>query len=510
MPRRCCVPGCKSNYDSQKEAVSTFCFPTDPEKRKLWLQKIGRSGESAEPQFEPTKHTAVCVKHFREKFIVRTSSATRPDGSILTVPRAIPKLSDDALPSIFPNLPSHTTHEPPTKGELPVERMTYQNSADRDFTERLVAEVKLRPCLYNPQESGYKDRTKVDAGWQAVASALGCTSDVAKRRWQNLRGSYSRSRGHRANTKRPAYYMAEQLRFLDPHMPHLSAETDDVEPPGQLPLDVAESLINAVRNQELLYDFRKEGYKDASMTEQAWQAVSEETGRDVHFCRGSWTKLKSIFKRILEKKRLNQNGVEGTQQPKWYLYKQMIFLKDFVSPGDTTVGNLSLFKQEDSMDSSEGQYLGPSLSASSGAGSDDELDYSAVAAATAARLSPRIPPPHDREVADDRNVMTMQFMEQPTLDMEPVVLGPPSKKRKKDKKADDLSTTLDPVQKAFLDLLRKKSSQIDNHQSESLLDQELLPLRGIAYFIGQLTEKNKRIFISKTTSLVMELLDSQD
>jgi hypothetical protein len=109
------VPGCRGNYDD-KEKISVFTFPIDPTKRNLWLSKIPRA------DFQPTTQSAVCARHFSEQFIVRSDSVTRPDGSVLTVERTRPKLSDDAYPSVFPNCPSYLSEEPPTKRRKPEER----------------------------------------------------------------------------------------------------------------------------------------------------------------------------------------------------------------------------------------------------------------------------------------------------------------------------------------------------------------------------------------------------
>jgi hypothetical protein len=116
MPRKCCVPECKSNYDGQQEKVSAFSFPSDELRKKLWLSKIPRA------DFVPTKHSVVCAKHFTDSFIVRVDSVTRPDGSVLSVERQVPKLTDDAFPSLFPNCPSYMSSEPPTKRRRPDER----------------------------------------------------------------------------------------------------------------------------------------------------------------------------------------------------------------------------------------------------------------------------------------------------------------------------------------------------------------------------------------------------
>jgi hypothetical protein len=60
-----------------------------------------------------SESTVVCEKHFAPDFIIRIDTATRPDGSVLTVPRKNPKLAADAYPTNFPNLPSYLSQPPP-------------------------------------------------------------------------------------------------------------------------------------------------------------------------------------------------------------------------------------------------------------------------------------------------------------------------------------------------------------------------------------------------------------
>jgi len=45
-----------------------------------------------------TEHSVVCEKYFSADFIVRVDSVTRGDGSVLSVPRKIPKLTVNAYP----------------------------------------------------------------------------------------------------------------------------------------------------------------------------------------------------------------------------------------------------------------------------------------------------------------------------------------------------------------------------------------------------------------------------
>ena len=65
MPRKCCVYGCKSNYKSTKVGYSVFIFPRDETLRREWIRKIPNAN------FNPTKYTCVCEKHFTVEEVSR-------------------------------------------------------------------------------------------------------------------------------------------------------------------------------------------------------------------------------------------------------------------------------------------------------------------------------------------------------------------------------------------------------------------------------------------------------
>lgn len=99
MPRCCSVSGCKSNYRSQNESVSTFALPKDENQRKIWLRKIPTD-------LNNIKNPVVCIKHFPDDLIIRTDKVI-VQGEMKEFPRKIPKLKEGAFPCIFPNLPKY-------------------------------------------------------------------------------------------------------------------------------------------------------------------------------------------------------------------------------------------------------------------------------------------------------------------------------------------------------------------------------------------------------------------
>ena len=66
MPRRCVVPGCKSNYDSNSVKVSSFAFPKDLQLKQKWINAMHRK------DWQPTSCSSVCSIHFRENEILLT------------------------------------------------------------------------------------------------------------------------------------------------------------------------------------------------------------------------------------------------------------------------------------------------------------------------------------------------------------------------------------------------------------------------------------------------------
>jgi hypothetical protein len=122
MPSRCCVPGCNSNYDSalkttqNNRGMSIFKFPKNEERKQAWLKAIPRD------DFTPSSSSVVCQLHFHSTDIVRYDKQLQPDGSTKELLLNKPRLKDNAIPSIFPNLPSYLTKLKPKERNDPQSR----------------------------------------------------------------------------------------------------------------------------------------------------------------------------------------------------------------------------------------------------------------------------------------------------------------------------------------------------------------------------------------------------
>lgn len=105
MPRKCCVPGCKSNYQStlvnDSKCITTFSFPKEDKRRSQWIRAIPRG------KWTPSGCAVVCRKHFNDSDVICFDKLLRPDGSTEQIPLRRPKLKETAVPCIFPNLPNY-------------------------------------------------------------------------------------------------------------------------------------------------------------------------------------------------------------------------------------------------------------------------------------------------------------------------------------------------------------------------------------------------------------------
>lgn len=103
MPSSCCIPGCKSNYGNG-DNIRTFLFPKADKNKELhdqWIKKIPRKN------WTPGPRTTVCILHFKDEEVIKEDILPQKDGTILKIPRKRYKLVDNAIPSLFSNLPSY-------------------------------------------------------------------------------------------------------------------------------------------------------------------------------------------------------------------------------------------------------------------------------------------------------------------------------------------------------------------------------------------------------------------
>ncbi|KAK4884968.1 hypothetical protein RN001_001239 [Aquatica leii] len=166
MPRKCCVPGCKSNYDSTSrenlQCVTTFSFPKNEEIRSKWLRAIPRK------DWIPTPSSVVCCKHFNDMDIIRFHKFLQPDGSCTQVALRYPKLKDVAVPCIFPNLPAYLS--PPAKSTR-VDPETRRHNILKVHSERVSKFLKADDISdFNDLITNYSKQVNV-FNWEVKVTA---------------------------------------------------------------------------------------------------------------------------------------------------------------------------------------------------------------------------------------------------------------------------------------------------------------------------------------------------
>lgn len=110
--RHCYAPGCRTGYAGVKTAtkLSLFSVPKDEERRKVWEKNLHRMDKPLD------ENCSVCELHFEERYILR-DYVHIVDGREVRIPRGIPMLRSDAVPTILPNVPKYLTTKVPSRRE---------------------------------------------------------------------------------------------------------------------------------------------------------------------------------------------------------------------------------------------------------------------------------------------------------------------------------------------------------------------------------------------------------
>ncbi|XP_046987114.1 uncharacterized protein LOC124575171 [Schistocerca americana] len=124
MPRRCCMPNCRGNYDNGPK-VSVFYFPSDDNLRRKWLSAVHRQ------DWTPSKHSVICELNFNKDDILSSTSMYDPKtGILLTAPLDRRRLRKDAIPSKLPECPSYlSSHQIAVREDPEIRRGHLENRA---------------------------------------------------------------------------------------------------------------------------------------------------------------------------------------------------------------------------------------------------------------------------------------------------------------------------------------------------------------------------------------------
>ncbi|XP_049269985.1 uncharacterized protein LOC125757833 [Rhipicephalus sanguineus] len=108
---RCCVPNCRGNYDGVPK-VRLFSFPKD-HRRIKWKRAIRRE----DVDIDTLRHPKVCELHFKAAYLRTTTSYTYSNRRTIEVPMSLTRLTEDAVPTMFPNSCAYLSDCAPVREE---------------------------------------------------------------------------------------------------------------------------------------------------------------------------------------------------------------------------------------------------------------------------------------------------------------------------------------------------------------------------------------------------------
>lgn len=103
----CFVPGCKTGYKTRVKSapkVSCSLFTPSAKNLVLWDKAIPRADRRL------SRKDRVCELHFHPQHVIRQYECTVGSDTVV-IPRGRPLLHEDAVPCIFPNLPSYLSEK---------------------------------------------------------------------------------------------------------------------------------------------------------------------------------------------------------------------------------------------------------------------------------------------------------------------------------------------------------------------------------------------------------------
>ncbi|KAL4101085.1 hypothetical protein QTP88_021105 [Uroleucon formosanum] len=156
----------------KRRKMSEYCFNTLLEKLYVYLKKKDTHWKKA----VTPKEVAVCLRSRRQNF-----ESPRP--TTLLLRKQYRDMSYDSMAS----------------------KLVFSPSED----EILLQEIQANPILFDLSDANYKNIVMKDSIWKEISLKIGKTVDDTKKRWKNIRDSYSR------NKRKPGTGLAPHLSFLD-------------------------------------------------------------------------------------------------------------------------------------------------------------------------------------------------------------------------------------------------------------------------------------------------------
>ena len=117
MPNKCCVTGCRTNYQDGP-SKSVFKFPDDPVLSNKWVAFLNRR------DYQISKYSEICSDHFEEKFIIQHPKKIVLNYSMKPIPTIHPSL----IPLSLVSVPSEPRKPPVVRIFKPKELESFKSS----------------------------------------------------------------------------------------------------------------------------------------------------------------------------------------------------------------------------------------------------------------------------------------------------------------------------------------------------------------------------------------------
>ncbi len=156
------IKGCKTGYGNAKlpPGVSNHLFPRDPEKRQLWIKAIPRD------DWIPSAKSVICSLHFSQSDFKteRTDSNSRRKLGELKRKR----LKEDAIPRIFPGLPSYLSSQRPSERPTSASSSSVRHEREEQRLELESANFLLLDQIENFETLRSKLPADFPASWNVI------------------------------------------------------------------------------------------------------------------------------------------------------------------------------------------------------------------------------------------------------------------------------------------------------------------------------------------------------
>ena len=131
MPNKCCVIGCRANYQ-YGPSKPVFKFPDDTVFSNKWVAFLNRQ------DFQPGKYSVICIDHFEERFIIQHQNKVALNYSL----NPIPTIHPSHIPLSLVSVPSESRKLPAVRIFQPDELESFKSSHEISTFEDVIRYIE--------------------------------------------------------------------------------------------------------------------------------------------------------------------------------------------------------------------------------------------------------------------------------------------------------------------------------------------------------------------------------